>query len=216
MPPTAKRVSKPASQRRTEILNAAHHLFITKGIQATSVEDILTEVGIAKGTLYYHFSSKDDILRSLVERTTARVSAQARAVADSPMPAIPKFLAVMAAARAEDSEIALAAELHTTGHDEFHLMSILGTIRALTPILVGVVEEGIAEGSFTTDHPREVIEIILTAAGMLLDTGIFIGEEDQIPRRTAGLIHAAEVLLGTQPGALAQAMEGTEGMEDSA
>ena len=42
------RISKPAPQRRTEILDAAQQLFTTKGVQATSIEDILKQVGIAK------------------------------------------------------------------------------------------------------------------------------------------------------------------------
>ena len=75
------RTSKPAAQRRDEILDVAQHLFITKGVQATSVEDILKEVGIAKGTLYYHFSSKEEILRSLISRTTTRAAQQAQAAA---------------------------------------------------------------------------------------------------------------------------------------
>ena len=73
------RISKPAPQRRAEILDTARRLFTTRGFQSTSVEDILTEVGIAKGTLYYHFSSKEEILRSLISRTTTRAAQQAQA-----------------------------------------------------------------------------------------------------------------------------------------
>jgi len=76
------RTSKPAAQRRDEILDVAQNLFITKGVQATSVEDILKEVGIAKGTLYYHFSSKEEILRSLISRTTTRAAQQAQSAGD--------------------------------------------------------------------------------------------------------------------------------------
>ena len=63
------RISKPAPQRRAEILDTARRLFTTRGFQSTSVEDILTEVGIVKGILYYHFSSKEEILRALIART---------------------------------------------------------------------------------------------------------------------------------------------------
>ena len=53
------RIHRPAAQRREEILDAAHTLFTTKGFQPTTMEDILGIVGIAKGTLYYHFPSKE-------------------------------------------------------------------------------------------------------------------------------------------------------------
>lgn len=206
MPPTP-RTSKPAAERRTEILNAAQHLFITKGVQATSVQDILAAVGIAKGTLYYHFPSKEEILRALIARTTDRVVARSRAIADQEGPAVGRLLAVMAAARVEPPERALAEQLHGPGNAEFHILSIVEMVRGLSPVLTDVVEQGKAEGVFSAAHPREAIEILLTSAGMLLDEGIFTGEEDQIPRRTAGILHAAETLLGCRPGTLAQAMD---------
>ena len=58
------RIHRPAAQRREEILDAAHTLFTTKGFQPTTMEDILRIVGIAKGTLYYHFPSKEQILKA--------------------------------------------------------------------------------------------------------------------------------------------------------
>lgn len=197
------RISKPAPQRRTEILDAAQQLFTTKGVQATSVEDILKQVGIAKGTLYYHFPSKEAILRALITRTTQQIIDRAEAIAQSPIPAVQKFLAVLAAARVDEPDRELAAALHAPGNAEFHILSIVETVRQLTPILSGIVEEGIAEGVFDTEHPREVIEILLTSAGMLLDDGVFTEETAEIPRRTAGIVYAAEKLLGCKPGTLA-------------
>ncbi len=53
------RVIKDADQGKNEILDAAEHLFGTKGFDKTSTTDILNETGIARGTLYYHFKSKE-------------------------------------------------------------------------------------------------------------------------------------------------------------
>ncbi len=53
------RVVKEAEERRNEILDAADMLFFAdKGFDNTSTSDILEKVGIARGTLYYHFKSK--------------------------------------------------------------------------------------------------------------------------------------------------------------
>ena len=197
------RTAKPAPQRRAEILDTAQRLFITRGYQSTSVEDILTQIGIAKGTLYYHFSSKEEILRALIARIADGIAERAGAIAAGPEPAVRKFLAIMSAARVDEPELALAEELHAPNNAEFHVLTIVETVRRLTPILTGVVEQGVAEGAFSTEHPRETIEILLTSAGMLLDAGIFTGEEAEIPRRAAGIARAAEALLGCEPGALA-------------
>lgn len=51
--------------RKKHVLTCAHKLFIEKGFQATSIQDILDESGIAKGTLYNYFSSKNELLIAL-------------------------------------------------------------------------------------------------------------------------------------------------------
>lgn len=202
------RSTKAASSRRAEILDTAQRLFVAKGFQNTSVEDVIAEIGIAKGTLYYHFSSKDEILRALIDRTTQQVASAARALAEGPGGAIGKFVAVAAASRVEQPERELAEELHASGNAQFHILTIVEMVRALAPILTDVVEQGIAEGVFSTPHPREAVEILLTSAGMLLDEGIFTGDHDELARRTRGILHAAETLLGCEPGALASAAAG--------
>ncbi len=50
---------------RHDILAAAGILFIKKGYDATSVDDIAEAANVAKGTLYYHFKSKDEVLLGL-------------------------------------------------------------------------------------------------------------------------------------------------------
>ena len=64
------RVIKEAAVRRNEILDAAEQLFIIKGFDGTSTNDILERVGIARGTIYYHFKSKEEILDAMIERMT--------------------------------------------------------------------------------------------------------------------------------------------------
>lgn len=51
--------SKEAEEPKKEILDVAEELFIAKGYDNTSTTDILERVGIARGTLYYHFKSKE-------------------------------------------------------------------------------------------------------------------------------------------------------------
>ena len=63
------RIVKEAEERKSEILDAAEELFAAKGYEQTSTGDILERVGIARGTLYYHFKSKEDILDALIECT---------------------------------------------------------------------------------------------------------------------------------------------------
>lgn len=191
-----------AAQRREEILTAASRLFATKGVAATTMNDILSEVGIAKGTLYYHFTSKDEILRALIERTVSDIAARAAQAAALPAPAVQRFLAVVACAKVEGDAAEMISDLHDAANTQFHLMSVIETIRALTPVLAGVVDDGAREGVFTCDDPSTTMEIILTSAFILTDDGFFEGGTNQVARRTLGVWGAAETLLGAAPGTL--------------
>lgn len=53
--------------KKQQIINAAHHLFIKKGYNASSIQDILDEAGISKGTFYNYFTSKSECLIALME-----------------------------------------------------------------------------------------------------------------------------------------------------
>jgi AcrR family transcriptional regulator len=56
-----------ASDTRERIQAAARELFARKGVQKTSLQEIADELGITKPALYYHFASREDLLRSIVQ-----------------------------------------------------------------------------------------------------------------------------------------------------
>ena len=55
------------NKTKRKIFEASMKLFAEKGYDATSIEEITANVGVAKGTLYYHFTSKEEIFYFLVE-----------------------------------------------------------------------------------------------------------------------------------------------------
>ncbi len=55
------------NKTKRKIFETSMQLFAQKGYDATSVEEITATVGVAKGTLYYHFSSKEEIFQFLIE-----------------------------------------------------------------------------------------------------------------------------------------------------
>ncbi len=63
---------------RTRILNTASALMLKKGIQTTSVNDIARAVGISKGTLYYYYSAKDDIIFDIAEHNLNQITEEFR------------------------------------------------------------------------------------------------------------------------------------------
>lgn len=59
-------VKRTGSETKAEAQSVALALFITKGFEATSLREIAERLGISKAALYYHFKSKDDIVKSIV------------------------------------------------------------------------------------------------------------------------------------------------------
>jgi AcrR family transcriptional regulator len=60
-------VTRPPSETRARIQHVARELFTQKGVQRTSLQDIADRLGITKPALYYHFRSREDLVRSIVE-----------------------------------------------------------------------------------------------------------------------------------------------------
>lgn len=59
-------MSATRSDTRQRIQEVARELFAEKGVQRTSLQDIAARLGITKPALYYHFSSREDLVRSIV------------------------------------------------------------------------------------------------------------------------------------------------------
>lgn len=59
-------VVNPSDQRRMQLVETAKKLFIKKGFYETAVSDIVKECGVAQGTFYYYFKTKEDILRDVI------------------------------------------------------------------------------------------------------------------------------------------------------
>jgi AcrR family transcriptional regulator len=71
--PTSRPRTKPAAERRDDLMNSAERLFLEKGFEPTAVEEITQGADVAKGTFYLHFSSKTDVLEAMRARFVQRL-----------------------------------------------------------------------------------------------------------------------------------------------
>src|SRR5580704_2173164 len=74
--------TKPAEQRRADLLEAGRELFIAKGVAATSLDDITSRAGVSKGLFYLYFRSKDDLLAALHVQFSTKLADRIRAATD--------------------------------------------------------------------------------------------------------------------------------------
>ena len=194
------RVVKAPEVRRQEIVASAIGLFAAKGYGATTVNDILDAVGIAKGTFYHHFRSKEAVMHAVVLQIAEQGVERAEAIAaDTTLSPADRVLAIIASQRLTGDHANLVSALHEAGNAEFHLLSHITSINHLTPIIGAVVREGTTEGVFDTPFPNEAVAILLTAASFLTDEG-FEGQTPDLDRLMPALLDAAERLFGADEG----------------
>ena len=74
------RITKEPEIRKKEIIDAARHLFQRKGIAKTSINDIAKSIGVAKGLVYYYFSSKDELVETVLDEFVEDVDRGLKAV----------------------------------------------------------------------------------------------------------------------------------------
>lgn len=192
------KVSKEYTERKNEILDVAERLFSIKGYDKCTVNDILNAVGIAKGTFYYYFKSKEEVLDSIIERLTELIVEKAKVVASSSeLSPVMKILNIIISMRVE-SEVGneLMEKIHKPENALMHQKSLNQIVTSVTPILSEVVNEGINQGIFKSDFPKQYMKIFLTSSITLLDDGIFKvkPEEQQVTLRD--LIVLLEKMVG--------------------
>ena len=89
------RVVKKPEERRAEMVAAASKLFARQGFVRTSVAEIVTAVDVAKGLFYDYFTTKDDMVKAVVEGYASYLGVQAQAIADGEGTADEKFMHLM-------------------------------------------------------------------------------------------------------------------------
>lgn len=209
------RVVKEADERRNEILDAADELFAQKGFDGTSTNDILEKVGIARGTLYYHFKSKEEILDSLIERYNVRLLSAAQEVAsDKSIPIVERIIrVVMALNISGGSSEEIMDHIHKPQNALMHQKIQKVIINGVPPILTGIILEGIEQGMFNTPIPYECMEMVVIYATTVFDDDMITMTNEERFSRMVAFIDNVERLLGAEKGSLMETLK-MFGVED--
>lgn len=196
------RIVKAPEVRRAEIVETADRLFRKIGYAKCSVEMIIREVGVAKGTFYYYFKSKPDILEAIVEKTLSQIVELAEGVATDPsLTALQKMERLLGNSHiGDDDSLEVAEMLHLPENRELHELTNIQTVLQLSPILARIVEQGIGEGVFAVDRPLETIQFLFTGGQFLTDGDMFGFTEAELRVRRLVMQTIIEKSLGAAPG----------------
>lgn len=197
------RTVKHPEERKNDILNAAEKLFSTKGYQQTTIIDILKAVGIAKGTFYYYFTSKEEVMDAIIDRIIkADIIEAKRIAADPDISVVDKlFRIIMAQSPKQGShKEGMIEQFHQPANAEMHQKSLIKAITELSPVLAEVIQQGVEEGIFQTDYPQETVEFLLASAQVIFDEGLFQWTTAESIQRALAFIAILEASLHAEKG----------------
>ncbi|HLV60413.1 MAG TPA: TetR/AcrR family transcriptional regulator [Fredinandcohnia sp.] len=190
------------AEKRARILEGAARVFASKGFLTATVAEVAREAGVADGTIYLYFRSKDDLLLRLVE---ARMQALRAAMEEElaryedprdKLAAFIRFHLRMVEQSPLEAQV-LIVELRQSGAD---LQRALGELmRPYLALLGGVIEEGIACGAMRPLDPRAVRHAIVGALDEVALSWLLRGRRFDLARNAEHLADLFVRGLDNQP-----------------
>ena len=195
------RTVKDPETRRAEIITAARRLFAVKEFEKTTMQDVIDELGIAKGTIYYYFKSKEELLDAVINQMGDEVVERMQSVIENGRGnALEMFQQLIAAGRIADENAEIMEQLHNPRNAGMHAAMMAEAVKRSAPFYAKVIEQGCAEGLLKVDNPLETSEFILTSIQFLMDTGIYPWSEEDLMRRAMAIPGIIESLVSAKPG----------------
>ncbi len=169
------------------ILDVAGRLFIEKGYEHTSIQDIINNLGgLSKGAIYHHFKSKEDILVASMERMTENSNLELKAIRErSDICGKEKLKTIFKESllRSVQKDI-FATAPSFTNNPQLLFLSIQDTLEETVPqYILPIIKEGIADGSIQTQYPEELSELIILVANFWLNPMVFNSTPDKQYRK---------------------------------
>lgn len=168
------------------ILDAATHLFVEKGYDATSLQDIIQETKLSKGAIYHHFSSKEQIFEAIFRRIGEENTAALAQVRDDPsLNGLEKLRAIFKAALFNDNQsLMLTVTPCLLDNPRFLAMQIAQLYQIVAPQFIQpILQQGMEDGSIRTSNPGELAEAIMVLSNVWLNPLVSRTDEAGMRRR---------------------------------
>jgi len=172
-----------------QIIDAAVRVFARNGFYNSRVSDIAREAGIASGTIYLYFKTKDEILVTLFrEKMAAFVAGVRKAIADEPgaTAKIRRMIRLHFETLEANPDVAEVVQVELRQGQKFFRGASAHEISAYFDLIGSVLQEGVEAGVFRRDLPVKVATKMLFGAMDQVTTSWVLG------RRGYRLADAAE------------------------
>ncbi len=206
---TIVRIMKNPEERKEEIINAAEDLFVAKGYENTSVNDIVNKVGVAKGLFYYYFKAKEELLNAISQKYIRYLAGKIRKIAeDEDKNAVEKIHQILETIinqfGLQNKGIKRLAKLfNNEKNSAIHKKMADKMAEQITPHVISIFKQGVRENLFETEHPEFIAETLLMWAVSLHNTvTVPITDSHNNKQKAKAAEDMIERLLGAEQGSL--------------
>jgi len=179
------RVVKKPEERKAEMVAAATRLFAEQGFVRTSVAEIVSAVDVAKGLFYYYFTTKDDMVKAVVEGYCSYMGSLADVIADSEGSAFEKYDRLMAHNVWEQCFTQpMLADLCLPQHAALYADMCDRVYAHMSPALERITAQALTECGAEAAHAKQIVGVGLYGILMMARRGEFsLSDTSQMIRK---------------------------------
>lgn len=171
-----------------KILDTAERLFMEKGYDRASLQDILAGTGLSKGAVYHHFTSKEDIFYSVCDRIGQRNGEVLAEVRDDPgLNGLEKLRAIFKASLQPERQVKMFSMMpYLLDNAKFLTTEMRSIFDEVAPVFIEpIIRQGIADGSIRTNHPKELAEAMMLLSDIWINPIVRPTSPEEVRARCA-------------------------------
>lgn len=191
------------TDKRDLILDSAEELISATSADNVTIGDIAANAGIGKGSVYYYFKSKDEIIVEVILRSYKKALHEYFSEMNEQLPALEKIKCLFKSIikkQFHDNRKNLIIALHIHDSPFLHNKMKLTAIDVISPVLTELLYQGIEEGTINTDAPEESAEMIVAVISFLFDTSVFPADNEKMHNKLKLFAKVLETCLQTSQG----------------
>lgn len=171
------------------ILEAAQRLFLEKGYDRTTIQDIVNELGgLTKGAVYHHFKSKEEILDKVGDQLFFQNNPFEAVKQRKDLNGLEKLREAVRLNQSDTSRTQLTIQMLPLRKNPHLLVEMIDSNRrVLTPYVLELLEEGNRDGSLHTEYPKEIAELLPLLTSLWLMPSVFPATKAEMRRKFAFL-----------------------------
>lgn len=172
-----------------KILEVSFQLFVEKGYEATSIQDIIDHLGgLTKGAIYHHFKSKESILLAVYDKIARRASEDMMRIVNDPgMNGMQKLSAMFFDSyRDEERKDFTSSMPNLLDNPRLLALHMKSTMEDVVPkYIYPVLQEGIRDGSIRCEYPMETAHALMVLSNIWMNPLIYSGKEETLEGKIA-------------------------------